>query len=116
MHTSKSGWLTIAAVLVLALSTAACEGQPLDRAGGTATTDARTLTFAIRGDAPDPPLLALADLVDELSDGSLTIAFENMGERPMRRGRSTTSGRGRSTSHRWGPAPSTGWEWTASKP
>lgn len=68
-----SRWM-YGAVAALAL-TAGCS---VDRAGGTAAQDVTTLTLAQPNvGAPPPQLLAWADQVELLTDGSVEIAFEN---------------------------------------
>ena len=70
-----------AAVALLALLLAGCTAR--DRAGGQADEEVVTLTFAQAGNDVPEQLRAFADEIDNVSDGTLQIKFENawrMGE------------------------------------
>lgn len=67
-------WAQAAAAAVLL----AVSGCSVDRAGGSAAEEVTVLTFAQPNDgAPPPQLVAWADDVGRLTDGSVEIRFEN---------------------------------------
>jgi TRAP-type C4-dicarboxylate transport system substrate-binding protein len=73
MHEIRNAWKTVVALTAAAvLATSGCQAQ--DRAGGQADVEVKELTFAITSDAP-PQIKAWANEVDQLSKGTLKIAF-----------------------------------------
>ncbi|MFH8252955.1 TRAP transporter substrate-binding protein [Microbacterium sp. B2969] len=69
---------TIAGAAVLTLALAACTAGGADRAGGSAGTEVRTLSYANPGDGNHNKVETIwADKVAELSDGTLKIEFQN---------------------------------------
>ncbi len=77
MHRTKtSRWAAAATVLGAVVATSACQGP--DRAGGDADVEPTILTFAQPNEGTPPDqLLAWAEQVDRLTNGSLQIEFEN---------------------------------------
>jgi TRAP-type C4-dicarboxylate transport system substrate-binding protein len=77
MHrTMTRRWAVAGTLLGAVVASSACQGP--DRAGGDADVDPTVLTFAqgIDGEPPDQ-LVAWAEQVDRLTDGSVQIEFEN---------------------------------------
>jgi TRAP-type transport system periplasmic protein len=63
---------SLAVLLAAALAVTGCQAR--DRAGGSTDVETTTLRFALTGD-PGPQITAWADEVDQLSKGTLKVAF-----------------------------------------
>jgi TRAP-type transport system periplasmic protein len=70
--------MAVAVLALLALALAACAGSSEDKAGGAGKAEPRVLTLANGiGGTPLPQLSSWAEEVSRLSNGTLTIEFEN---------------------------------------
>ena len=74
-RTKTSRWAAAATVVGAVVGTSACQGP--DRAGGDADVDPTVLTFAQPNDGTPEQLVAWAEQVDRLTNGSVQIEFEN---------------------------------------
>jgi TRAP-type C4-dicarboxylate transport system substrate-binding protein len=76
MHRTKtSRWAAAATVVGAIAVTSACQSP--DRAGGDADVDPTVLTFAQPNDGPPDQLVAWAEHVNPLTNGTVQIEFEN---------------------------------------
>ncbi|NUV63149.1 TRAP transporter substrate-binding protein [Streptomyces sp. CAI-85] len=74
----RGTWAAATAVVGALLVSQGCSAPPADRAGGHAGAEATVLTLANPGGAVEPPqLVAWAERVDRLSEGTIRIEFRN---------------------------------------